>query len=94
MFDPIGYDDLKLAAEACEMSEKKEGLEWAEDEGIDYEGMMKFCAEDATSALTSSPEIARMVLTDPPRAALALTMLGMVMGIRYANLIHNVRKDA
>ena len=84
----IDYDSLKMAEELANLSPHSDGPAWAEDEGIDYEDLQRFAMESASDSITI--RMVQMCVTDP-RTFCSLYMLGMIIGIRYANLINRDR---
>ena len=75
----IDYEKLQEASKWTDLSPNIEGEDWGPEEGIDYEDVLKFCAEDSAKVA--------MLPWPGPHSAIAM---GMIMGIRYANLVHRV----
>jgi hypothetical protein len=84
----IDYDNLKMVSEVCNLSENKRPQDWADEEGIDLEGLYRFAKENCEEALAALPAPALLAAMADPRIPL---MLGIVAGIRYANLLHTLR---
>lgn len=88
--DRLTRDDLEMASEAC-MLEDSDPMVWIEKENLpELEEFLSFCKEEAEKMLMQVPQSIPTFLTDP-RAGL---ITGMLMGIRYANLVHHVRNNS
>ena len=77
----IDYDKLRAASDWADLSPSIEPTEWAPEEGIDSDELMKFSAEQAWRMITSSPIVAmgNQVTT---------LAFGIVFGARIMNLVH------
>lgn len=78
----IDRDSLTEAMMISELSPLKSGPEWSEAEGVEYEEMMDFCATESKRILTVLKTMGLPVID------VESCMMGMIIGIRYTNLIH------
>lgn len=79
----IEYEHLKAASEIADISPNVDTPDWCEAEGVDYQGLMTFAAEHSESVLASG----QVPFEGNPLSQVLLAM-GMVMGIRYANILN------
>lgn len=80
----IEYDNLKAAADVADVSPHLDTEAWCEAEKIDYLGMMTFAAEHSGEIIGSG----KIPFQGSPLVAQALLAMGLIMGIRYANILN------
>jgi hypothetical protein len=84
----IGYDQLKMAREICDLSPNLDPKEWALAEGISYDELLKFGFEESDTVFRD-PMVAAVSRIDPR----ACFITGLVMGLRYANILHTAGRE-
>lgn len=80
----ITRDKLTAAKQIADISPHVDTPEWCEAEGVDYQGLMAFVAEHSGEILASG----KVPFDGNPLLSQALLAMGMVMGVRYANILN------
>ena len=80
----IEYEHLKAASEIADISPNVDTPAWCEAEGVDYQGLMTFVAEHSGTILASG----QVPFEGNPLLSQAILAMGIVMGVRYANILN------